>query len=399
MHKPLEGIRVLDWTAWQQGPIAGALLADMGAEVIKIEPPEGEPGRGLIRMYGQSLPLNVYYQNQNRGKKGIVLNLTVDSGREVLYKLVEKSDVFVTNYRQSVTKRLKVDYKTLSTYNPKLIYAQSSGYGPKGPDGDKMSADLAGQARGGILSITQSEDFVPTPIAGGFADEVGGIMTAYGILLAIISRERFGFGQRIDASLLGGQIEIGRLSLQTYLMMDWLPPGSLLSAMKSPLFYLYQDCNGKWFVTAGLQADKFWPPFCKVLGIEELAKDPKFENQIVRVQHFDELINRLKEIIGTKPREEWLELLDKAEIPSAPVNDWSDVVKDPQVIANEYIVEIDDPIHGKVKVPGIPVQLSRTPGKVTGLAAELGQHTEEVLMEICGYTWDDLAKLRDKGVF
>jgi len=132
MPKPLEGIRVLDWTAWQQGPIASALLADMGAEVIKIEPPEGEPGRGMLRMYGRDLPLNFYYQNQNRGKKGIVLNLRSDKAKEVLYKLVEKSDVFVTNYRESVVRRLKVDYKTLKKYNPRLIYALSSSYGPEG---------------------------------------------------------------------------------------------------------------------------------------------------------------------------------------------------------------------------------------------------------------------------
>jgi crotonobetainyl-CoA:carnitine CoA-transferase CaiB-like acyl-CoA transferase len=399
MPKPLEGIRVLDWTAWQQGPVAAVLLADMGAEVIKIEPPEGEPGRGLLRMYGAKLPLNVYYQNQNRGKKGIVLDLKKKKGKEVLYKLVEKSDIFVTNYRQSVAKRLKVDYETLSKYNPMLIYAVSSSYGPKGPDSDKMSADIAGQARGGTMNNALSEALVPTPIAGGFADEIGGAMTAYGILLALVARERFGIGQRVDASLLGGQIEIGRLSLQTYLMMNWLPPGSLISAMKSPLYYLYQDCDDKWFVTAALQGDRFWPQFCDVLCVKELAKDPRFENQIVRAEHFDELISRLKEITRTKPRSEWLKLLDEVGIPVAPVNDWSDVAQDPQVIANEYIVEIDDPDHGMVKVPGIPVQLSKTPGKVERLAPELGQHTEEVLMELCGYTWDDLAKLRKAGVY
>jgi len=173
MVKPLEGMRVMDWTAWQQGPIAEALLADMGAEVIKIEPPEGEPGRGMLRMYGADMTLNFYYQNQNRGKKGIVLNPTTDKGREVLYRLVDKSNVFVTNYREIAAKRLKVDYDTLKKYNPKLIYALSSGFGSKGPDTGRMSADFAGQARGGMWSITQSEDLVPVAIGVGFADEVG----------------------------------------------------------------------------------------------------------------------------------------------------------------------------------------------------------------------------------
>lgn len=399
MSKPLDGIRVLDWTAWQQGPVATALLADMGAEVIKIEPPEGEPGRGLLRMYGAELPLDFYYQNQNRGKRGIVLNLATEKAKEVLYKLVEKSDVFVTNYRESAARRLKADYDTLKKYNPKLIYGYSSSFGPKGPDADKMSADFAGQARGGIWSITQSEDLVPTPIGAGFADEVGGLLTAYGVLLALFVRERFGIGQRVDASLLGGQIEMGRLQFQMYFMMGIVPPGSVMKAARNPLYYVYQDCDGKWFAVAALQADRFWPQFCKVFGIEQLEKDTRFENQVVRGEHFDELKPRLLEIIRAKRRDEWLKRLEEAGVPSAPVNDFADLAVDPQVIANEYVVEIEDPIHGKVKVPGIPVQLSETPGKVERLAPELGQHTEEVLMELCGYTWDDLAKLREEGVY
>jgi len=399
MRKPLEGIRVLDWTAWQQGPIATALLADMGAEVIKIEPPEGEPGRGMLRMYGRDLPLNFYYQNQNRGKKGIVLNLTAGKGQQVLYKLVEKSDVFATNYRESAAKRLKVDYETLKKYNPALIYAYSSGYGSEGPEADKVCTDFAGQARGGIWSITQSEDLVPTPIGAGFADEVGGLMTAYGILLALIARERFGIGQRVDASLLGGQIEMGRLMLHAYLAMGMPPPGSLIKAARNPLYYIYQDSDGKWFVIAALQADRYWSQFCKIFGIEELEEDPRFSNQIARGDHFDELIPSLKQIMTTKPRDKWLKLLDEAEIPAAPVNDYTDIAEDPQVIANEYVTEIEDPIHGRIRLPGVTVRLRETPGKVERLGPELGQHTEEVLMELCGYTWDDLAKLREEGVY
>jgi CoA:oxalate CoA-transferase len=371
----------------------------MGAEVIKIEPPEGEPGRGMLKMYGADIPLNFYYQNQNRGKKGIVLNLTTKKGKEVLYELVKKSDVFLTNYRESVAKRLKLDYNTLKKYNPKIIYCLSSGLGPKGPEADKMFADFAAQARGGLLSITQSEDDVPTFIGAGFADEVGGLLAAYGIILALFARERYGVGQRVDASLLGGQIEMGRLQFQMYFMMGILPPTSVMKAIRNPLYYVYQDCDGKWFVLAALQADRFWSDFCKVFCIEELEKDPKYCNQICRGQNFDELKPKLFEITRSKPRSYWLERLEQAGIPAAPVNDYADVAADPQVIANEYVVEIDDPIHGKVKVPGIPVQLSKTPGKVEKLAPELGQHTEEVLMEILGYTWDDLAKLREEGVY
>ena len=397
--KPLQGIRVLDWTAWQAGPVATALMADMGAEVIKIEAPEGEPGRGMLKMYGADLPLNFYYQNQNRGKKGIVLNLATGKGKEVLYELVEKSDVFVTNFRESVTRRLKADYDTLRKHNPKLIYALASSYGPKGPDADRMGADFSAQARGGLLSITQSEDDVPTFVGAGFADEVGGLLTAYGVLLALLARERFGIGQRVDSSLLAAQIEMGRLQFQMYFMMGFLPPTSVMKAIRNPLYYVYQDSENKWFVLAALQADRFWPQFCKVFGIEKLEKSPKFANQLVRAQNFDELKPKLFKITRSKPRSEWLKLLEDAGIPAAPVNDYADVAKDPQVLANDYVVEIEDPIHGKVKVPGIPVKLSKTPGSVEKLAPELGQHTEEVLMKVLGYTWNDLAKLRDAGVY
>jgi len=399
MPKPLEGIRVLDLTAWQQGPVATALLADMGADVIKIEPPEGEPGRGLLSMYGANLPLNFYYQNQNRGKRGIVINLQTEKGKEVFYKMVEKSDVFVTNYRETAVKRLGLSYEKLKSINPKLIYALSSSFGPKGPDADKMSADFAGQARGGIWSITQSEDLVPTPIGAGFADEVGGVMTAYGVLLAIIARERFGIGQRVDASLLGGQIEMGRLQFQMYFMMGIVPPGSVMAAARNPLYYVYRDKDDKWFAIAALQADRFWPDFCKVFGLTDVEKNPKFENQMTRGQNFDELKPRLLNIVRSKSRDEWLTKLDEAGIPCAPVYNYADLEVDPQVLANDYVVEVDDPIHGRVKVPGIPVQLSETPGKVERLAPELGQNTEEVLMELCGYTWDDLTALRDAGVY
>jgi len=399
MPLPLEGIRVLDWTAFQQGPIAACLLADMGAEVIKIEDPRGEPGRGLIRMYGIDVPLNFYYQNQNRGKKGIVLNFQTDKGKETLYRLVEKSDVFVTNYRESIAKRLKVDYDTLVHYNPKLIYAYSSGYGPEGPDADLASADFAGQARGGLWSVSRAADLSWATIGAGVADEMGGFVTAYGIIMALFVRERLGIGQRVDASLLGGQIELGRLALQGFTM--GIPPApSSIAMLNSPLYNLYECQDGKWICMSILQADRYWPQFCQVLGITELEKDPRFENAAVRGQHLDEIMPRVKDIFKSKPRDEWVKLFHQGGVEQvAPVNEYADVIEDPQAIINGYVLDIDDPIHGKVKVPGIPVKLSKTPGKVEKLAPELGQHTEEVLMEVLGLSWEELGELREAGVY
>ncbi len=402
MPGPLEGYRVLDWTVFQQGPTAAALLADMGADVIKIEPPAGESGRGLGKILGMDLPLNFYYQNQNRGKRGIVLDMTKERGRGILYKLVERSDVFVTNYRYVLAKKYGIDYDNLRRYNPKLIYALSTGYGLHGPDADLPSADIAGQARGGVMSIScGTEDGIPAAIGGGFGDEAGGLVTAYGVVLALLARERYGVGQMVEASLMGSVIEMCRLWLQFYLIGRRSMPGSVLGMTRSsaPLWNMYKCQDDKWLVLSVLQVGKYWAPFCKAMEIEELTKEEFTLEKLMSFEVATAFVLKLREIFATKPRDEWLKALAKEEVPASPVNEMADLENDPQVIANEYIVEVDDPIYGKVKVPGIPAKLSETPGKVRRLAPELGQHTEEVLMEVLGYTWDDLAKLREEGVY
>ena len=397
---PLEGIRVLDWTVFQQGPTATALLADMGADVIKIEEPRGEPGRGLMRMYGEEMSRDIYFQNHNRGKRAIVLDVTKERGREVFCQLAAKSDVVVTSLRYRFVKKVKLDYESLSPLNPKLIYAVSCGYGLEGPDADLPSYDLAGQARGGLWSTSMSEDLKPVPIGGGFADEVGGLMTAYGILLALLARERTGVGQMVETSLLGSQIELGRLNLQYYFMTGHLGQyTSVLRQANSPLWNLYHCKDDKWISLAMIQADRFWPKFCEILGLQELEKDPRFANQEVRAQNIDEIMPRVREVFHTRTRDEWVQIFNQAELVASPVNNYADVAEDPQVKANDYVVEINDPVWGKIRVPGIPVKLSKTPGKITRLAPELGQHTEEVLMEVLGYTWDDITELREEEVF
>lgn len=396
MAMPLDGIRILDWTVWQQGPTATALLADMGADVIKIEEPRGDPGRGLSRIGGVPVVLNYYFGNQNRNKRGIILNLKTEAGRQVLYKLAEKSDVFVTNFRSSIGQKLGVDYHTLVKFNPKLIYAYSSGWGPKGPDSDKPAFDLAGQARSGIMSTTVGSDGVPHSIGGGLADEAGGVLLAYGIMLALFARERTGIGQEVDVSLLGSMVEMGRLSLQQYLSSDRLPERVGRTLLPNPLWNVYRTQDDKWLCLAMLQTDRFWPDLCKALGIEELEKDTRFESHIARAERPAELIAILDKVFITKTRDEWLKLLDEHGIIAVPVSTYAEVANDPQVLANDYIVEVDHPQAGPIKVVGIPVKLSKTPGEVRTYAPEFGQHTEEVLMEVCGYTWEDIAELKNQ---
>lgn len=399
MAMPLEGIRVLDWTCFQQGPTVTTLLADMGADVIKIEPPEGEPARGMLRILGIDMPMDFYYQAPNRGKRGIVLDFGKEAARDVLYKLVEKSDVFVTNYRYVVAKKLNLDYETLSKYNPKLVYVLSSGYGMLGKDADLPSADFAGQSRGGICSTTRADDGMPAAAGAGLADAMGGFCGAYSAMLGLLAKQRTGMGQMVEASLLGGATQIVRLWLQRYLMSGEIATGSVFNDVGNPLWNLYQCRDEKWLVISVSEPDKYWHQFCDILGIQELERNPRFENAAARREHLDEILPRVREIMRTKSRNEWLDTFSKAGIAAAPVNDMADLMADSQARAMNYILDFDDPDYGKVTLPGILVELSKTPGKVTRLAPQLGQHTEEVLMEVLGYSWDDIAKIREEGVY
>jgi crotonobetainyl-CoA:carnitine CoA-transferase CaiB-like acyl-CoA transferase len=237
------------------------------------------------------------------------------------------------------------------------------------------------------------------PVGAGQADEMGGVITAYGIILALLTRERSGIGQRVDGSLLGGQMELGRLSFQQQLM--GLPPApSSIAMLRSPLYNLYECQDGKWICFAVLQADRYWHQFCEALGIPEMEKDARFENATVRGENLDQLMPTLQQRFQTRPRNDWVKTFHQAGVEQvAPVQDYADLAEDPQMIANDYVVTVDDSVHGKVRVPGIPVKLSKTPGKVTKLAPELGQHTEEVLQEVLDMSWEEIGQLREEGVF
>jgi len=227
MAMPLDGIRVIDWTIWQQGPVCSAMLGDLGAEVIKIEHREsGDPGRGMLKMSGIDLKdrPNFYFEANNRNKKSLTLDLKKPAAREIIYQLAGKSDIFVQNYRFGVAARLGLDYATLRPYNPRLIYASATGYGPEGPERADPSFDQLGLARSGIMQAVGEPDMPPLQIAGGIADQMGAIMLAYGVLAALLARERFGVGQEVDASHLGSMIWLQGLSVAARLMMGFAIP-------------------------------------------------------------------------------------------------------------------------------------------------------------------------------
>jgi len=404
MTMVLEGIRVLDWTIFQQGPVAAMMLGDLGADVIKIEERVGgDLGRGMVRVAGamvggREVQRNPYFEAGNRNKRSLTVDLRKDKGKEIVYKLVEKSDVFLQNFRMGVADRMGMDYETLSKYNPGLIYAHSSGWGPKGPDKDNPSADYTGMARSGLMELAGEPGMDPVPVQGGIADQAGAVMTALGILAALFVRERTGMGQKVDASILGGMTFLQGHPVCFCTMADLWGIRIARKSAGNPLWNHYQCGDDKWIALAHLSPDKFWPIVCRSMGLEELEKDPRFDSMDNRTKNCQELITILDKTFATKTRDKWLKIFKESGVIYAPVNNTKDLTEDPQVLANDYITEFDHPVFGRMKTIGFPVAFEKTPMSIRREAPEFGQHTEEILTEVLGYTWDDIAKLKEEEV-
>ncbi|MBI4288951.1 MAG: CoA transferase [Chloroflexi bacterium] len=404
MPSILEGIRVLDWTIFQQGPVATALLGDMGAEVIKIEERGvGDPARGMMKVIGaivsQSLGgRNAYYENNNRNKRCIALDLTKPQAKEIIYQLVEKSDVFVQNFRKGVAEKMGMDYETLCKYNPRLIYASASGWGPEGPDANEPSADYVGIARSGFMSLAGEPDMPPQMVQGGIGDQTGAIMTAFGVVSALLARERFGVSQELNASILGGLVYLEGVPVSLSLMAGLKSMRAHRARAGNPLWNHYRCKDDKWVALSHLQPDKFWPNVCKAMDICHLQNDPKFANLSARDANRVELIKILDEVFANRTREEWKQVFKANGVMYASVNTLPDLKEDPQIIANNYITEFDHPTAGKTKTVGHPIIFDKTPMKIQREAPEFGQHTEEILTEILGYSWEQIEELRGAGV-
>jgi crotonobetainyl-CoA:carnitine CoA-transferase CaiB-like acyl-CoA transferase len=399
---PLDGIKVVDWTIWQQGPVASVMLADLGAEVIKIEDRvSGDPGRGILQMSGLDISdrPNFYFEANNRNKKSITLDLKRPEAREVVYKLVAGADVFVQNFRQGVAARLELDYATLSRHNPRLIYASATGYGPEGPESAEPSFDHLGLARSGIMLAAGEPEHPPLPISGGVADQMGAVMLAYGVLAALFARERHGMGQAVDASHLGSMMWLQGLSVSSLLMMGFPLPRMSRARAGNPLWNHYCCGDERWIALSMLQPDRYWADFCDALGRPELAEDERFGDLRARAQNGEACVAILDEIFATRPRDEWLRILreHRGDFIFTVVNAVADLPTDPQVLANDYVVDFEHPAHGKTPMLGVPVRLSETPGGIRAPAPEFGQHTEEILLEL-GYDWDAIGELREKDV-
>ncbi|HKN13629.1 MAG TPA: CoA transferase [Candidatus Binatus sp.] len=403
MGGPLEGIRIIDWTIWQQGPVATQMLADLGAEVIKIEERErGDPGRGITAVAGSATNKggrNYYFEANNKHKKSIALNLKQPEAREIMHRLAARSDVFVQNFRKGVASRLGLGYADLAAHNPRLIYASASGYGPEGPDSGEPSFDYLGQARSGIMNAVGTGSTAPTYVYGGIADQMGAIMLAYGVLAALFARERTGIGQEVDASHLGSMMALQGLNVVARTIMGKEFPRNTRANAYNPLWNHYRCADDKWISLAMLQPDRYWKDFCEVIGKPELIEDPRFAEVKIRGKNSAAVVAIFDEVFATRPRDEWMRVLKgRGDFIYTIVNSVSDLPEDPQVRANDYVVDYDHPALGNLTLLGMPVKLSATPGEPRGHAPELGEHTELLLTEMLGYSWDDVARLRDANV-
>ena len=404
MKRPLDGVRIIDWTIWQQGPVSTMMLADLGAEVIKIEERVGgDPGRGVLSIAGALVGAtsgpNFYFEANNRHKQSLTLDLKNPKAIEIVYKLAEKSDVFVQNFRKGVADKLGIGYAALSERNPQLIYASASGYGPFGPDSGEPSFDYMGLARSGIMTAVGEPDMEPLSIAGGIADQMGAIMLAYGVMAALLAREKYGMGQEVDISHLGSMTALQGLNVACKTILGKEFKRIPRAAAPSPLWNHYKCGDDKWICLAMPQQERYWADFCKVLGIEQVIDDPRFATMGDRADNAKDLIPILDAAFASQPRDAWMKALKEGgDFIYTVVNNIADLPTDEQMLANEYIVDYDHPRIGKTQLVGVPVRLSKTPGDPKGAAPEFGEHTELILTELLDYSWEDVAQLREEEV-
>ncbi len=402
----LEDIQVVEMGHVVAVPAAGRILAEWGADVVKVEPLSGEFLRGFMRGSGgvstmlqfNGGEINFQFESLNTGKKGIALDLRQKSGRDILYKLVQKSDVFISNYEVGALKKLKADYQTLSQVNPKLIYAVLNGYGSVGPDKDERGFDVsAGWARSGAQYLTAAEPGgIPPTQPLGLMDMTASMHIVAGIVTALFHREKTGRGQELELSLYHTAVWSMISEIQPALMGR---PFLRISRTKraNPLVNTYRTRDNKWLQFNMGQSDLQWPGFCRAIERPQLEKDPRFEDMLARQNNCEELTRIIDEVLATQDRSEWRRRFKENDCICGVVQSPEEVVADPQALANDFFVEIDHPVAGRLKVVNTPVKFRQNPASPRGPAPQVGQHTEEILLDL-GYSWDDITRLKEQKV-
>lgn len=392
--KPLENIVVLDLSRVLAGPYCTMMLADFGANIIKIEPPEvGDDSRAFGPFIGKE---SVYYMSLNRNKRSITLNFKEQEAKDLFKEMVKKADIVVENYRPGTMEKFGLGYDVLKEINPKIIYAACSGFGHSGPYMDKPAYDIVVQAMGGIMSITGPEGGEPCRVGASVGDIIAGMFTAYGIMTALFHRSLTGVGQKVDVGMLDCQVAVLENAMARYLSSGVVPkPAGTRHPSITP-FESYTAKDG--YVIVGAGNDKLWEKLCNLLGREDLIADERFKTNAKRTENVKQLKTIFDDTFSKKTIQEWIDKLEEAGIPCAPINTVDKVINDPQVNYRNMIVETEHPVAGKIKMAGVPIKMSETPGAVEQPAPLLGQHTEDILKEFLNLTSEQVKGLRDRNV-
>ena len=388
----LGGIRVLDQTQVMAGPFCSMLLADMGADVIKIEPPGGEDTR---RERELAPGVSASFLAVNRNKRGLTLDLKQRAGVEILTRLVTTADILVENYRPGVAKRLGVDYETLAAINPRLIYCSISGFGQSGPYASRGGFDLVAQAMSGIMSATGSDGGTPVKVGVPITDLGAGLFAVVGILCALRARHRTGRGQRVETSLFEAGIALSQWEATQYWYTGEVPRGLGTAHRLNAPYQALKASDGHF--TVGAANDNLWPRFATLLGLTHLIKDPRFDSVPHRLRHRAELETLIEAVTSKEPRAHWLARCEEAGIPAGPIYTVPEALADPHAQAREMVQELTHPQIGRVKALGNPVKMSATPPRLRTAAPALGADTDAILRDL-GYADTDIAALRREQV-
>lgn len=389
MGGALAGIRIIEAASYVTGPFASQLLADLGAEVIKVEEPKrGDPFRGWgERNYAAT------FCSLNRNKKSVTVDFRTDDGRDVLVKLLTGADVFIQNFRPGVLDKRGLGYEDIKKLNPKIVYCSISGFGPKGPYRDMPGYDTIGQARSGLLSLL-TDPGKPQGMGISFSDHLTGMYACYGILGALMNRTLTGEGQHVETSLLRASVSFIGENAARYFETGHVPRRKHRTTTAG--VFAFEDQDGLAFVLHMSSPDKFWLGLYDVVGKPEWAQDPRFNNRKARVENYDALSEQLAPIFRAGKRDDWLRRLIAKDVPAAPINTLDEVFADPQVQSYGFPIEVEHPQMGKMQLIGNAVDMSRTPPTIDRPPPVLGEQTDEILGAL-GLDAQAIADLRGKG--
>jgi crotonobetainyl-CoA:carnitine CoA-transferase CaiB-like acyl-CoA transferase len=398
---PLSGVKVVEMGIFVAGPATAAVLADWGADVVKIENPAGgDPIRALVSLGLAPIEpeVNPALELENRNKRSVAVDVTKPAGREVVLRLLGDADVFLSNFRAAALERAGLSYEDVKKVNPRIIYATLSGYGLRGPDKDRAAFDYAAfWARSGAMASLGEPGATPPTQRPAMGDHPAGLQLAGAISAALYHREKTGEGQTVHISLfqtgiwmMASDIEIALATGKGY-----VPTGR---QVPNPLWNHYRAKDGKWFHLVMIQADRFWPGFCEAIGEPDLARDERYDGVVKRSQRAGELIERLDRAFAAKTRDEWAAIFDHYQLIWAPVLTVLEAARDPQAQALGIYETVPHRSGGEIPIVKTPIEFGTTPATIRHGAPELGEHTEEVLLEH-GFGWEDITRLREQGVF